>query len=156
MKVRWSNGKFSTIHGMSWTRMNKIWVWIKNRCTNPNNAARKRYWWAWIKCCWDTFLSFYNDMSDTYQEWLSIDRIDWYWDYCKENCRWATMKEQQNNRKNNHIITYNWMSLTMKQRSEKLWINYRTLSTRINRDKISIEQSLQKYTKNLQKKIRYV
>lgn len=134
-----------TTHWMYWTRIYKIWVWLKNRCTNINNQAWKRYWWIWIKCKRETFHEFYNDMLDWYSDLLSIDRIDTNWDYCKENCRRSTMKEQANNKTDNRFIEHNWEYHTMKQWSEIIWINYRTLSTRINRDHRTIAESLKKY-----------
>lgn len=47
-------------------------------------------------------------MWPTYQEGLSIDRIDWNWNYCKENCRWADKFTQNNNRSNNILSSDDW------------------------------------------------
>ena len=54
----------------------------------------------------------------------TIERIDNLWHYCKENCKFATYKEQANNTSSNHIVKYKWIEYTAKQLSEKLWIPY--------------------------------
>lgn len=138
------SNKIKTKHNMSKTTIYKIFIWIKNRCNNINNQAYKDYWWRWIRCERKSFEEFYSDLWCYYVKWLSIDRINVNWNYCKENCRWATQKEQMNNTRKSRIINYNWLSHTMKQWSEILWINYRTLSTRINRDWLPIEVALWK------------
>lgn len=99
-------------HKLSNTRLYHIWQSMKQRCTNPNCKMRHRYWGRWIKLCDKrySFMWFYEDMSDTYQKWLSIDRIDNNGNYCKENCRRATMKEQCNNKNNNTKVKY-WEDL---------------------------------------------
>ena len=112
------------------TRIYTIWKWIKRRCNSDN----KNYWWRWIMYTpkWEKFEEFYKDMWPTYKEWLTIDRIDNDWNYCKENCRWTTMKEQANNTRNNRIFEYKWEKLTMSQFCEKYSISYRKLRYRIN------------------------
>ena len=72
-------------------------------------------------------------MWDTYKDWLSIDRIDNNWNYNKDNCKWATIKEQWNNKRNNHYILYNGENKTMMEWSEIFNIPYSRLRARIRR-----------------------
>lgn len=84
------------------TRFYRIFMWIKRRCYNPNYKEYYYYWWRWIRCEWETFEQFKEDMYEEYEKhckefWIkqtTIDRIDNDWNYCKDNCRWATYKEQ--------------------------------------------------------------
>lgn len=103
------NWKKNKKHWLSNNVIYKRYIWIKNRCNNLKSKDYKEYWWRWIKCEWQTFEEFYKDMWESYKEWLTIDRIDNSWNYCKENCRWTTMKEQIKNRRNSIII--NWKTL---------------------------------------------
>lgn len=119
-----------------WLSYSKIYMrfWrIKERCENKNNKRYNQYWWRWIKCEWKSFEEFYKDMWNTFEEWLTIDRIDVNWDYCKENCRWTDNVTQQNNRTNNHNITLNGITKTIAEWARDKWINYNTLSSRIYR-----------------------
>jgi len=129
-------------HWLCKTKIYSIYRWILQRCNNKNYKWYKNYGWRWIKCEWETFEIFYKDMKDWYKEWLSIDRINNDWNYCKSNCRWATSKEQWNNRRSNHIIEYNWKKQTLQYWSEELWIKKTTLSIRLQRW-WNIERALQ-------------
>lgn len=119
-------------HWKYWTKIYKTWKWIKNRCNNKKDVSFPLYWWRWIKCLWTTFEEFEKDMSNWCVEWLSLDRIDVNWNYCKENCRRATAKEQANNRRTNKIITLWNISLNEKQWEEKMWFKRWIISYRLS------------------------
>lgn len=101
---------------------------MKTRCNNPNNNRYHRY--KSIAIEWLTFEDFYMDMSETYMPGYSIERIDNNGNYSKTNCRWATAKEQANNRNTSRFITYAGKTLTIAQWSDVLGVKYSTFKQR--------------------------
>lgn len=96
----------STKHGMSRTRIYKIWRHMKERCSDESCEYYKDYGGRGITYdpSWKLFENFYKDMFEFYREDLELDRIDVNGNYCKENCRWTNESEQaynQRKRKNN-------------------------------------------------------
>lgn len=93
-------------HGMSGTRLHRIWKAMRTRCYNPN-ATRYKYWGGKgikIDKEWDDFMNFYNwSINNGYRNDLTIDRINNNKNYSSKNCRWVTGADQNRNH-DNHII----------------------------------------------------
>lgn len=106
---------------------------MKQRCEYEKNISYKNYWGRWIRILWGAFEEFYEDMQPAYKEWLSIDREDTDWDYCKENCKWSTRSEQNNNKRNNVILEYKWKKMTVAQWASELGMSEFTIHKRLKR-----------------------
>lgn len=130
-------------HGMTDTSPYRSWSGMLSRCENTNDERYKDYGGRGIAVCdeWHDFEMFWGDMKKGYAEGLTLDRIDVNGNYCPENCKWSTQKEQANNRRNNVIISFNGITQTLSQWADMLGINYYTLSKRFNRG-WSVERAL--------------
>ena len=124
----------------------KHWLNMRNRCNNPNYEHYNVYGGRGIKICneWNDYAQFRKwSLDNGYKSGLTLDRINVDCDYTPKNCRWETWKVQQNNKRNNHYITYNNVTHTMKEWSEIRNINYSTLRNRINQYGWSIGRALE-------------
>lgn len=98
---------YHQIHGMSNTPEFAAWRAMIDRCYNKKNKHYKNYGGRGIKVCdrWlESFESFFEDMGPRPSSKHSIDRIDVNGNYCPENCRWATIKEQTINKRTNRFL----------------------------------------------------
>lgn len=105
----------NTVHGQSKKNKNTVeyltWERMTERCRNKNGKDYKNYGGRGIKVCqrWlgkDGFINFFKDIGKRPSNNHSLDRINVNGNYCKDNCRWATQKEQSRNRRNNVWIEY--------------------------------------------------
>jgi hypothetical protein len=112
------------------------------RCMNPNNSGYKWYGRKGITVCeeWRDFRNFYADMGDPSPQ-QTIDRRDGTSGYSKDNCRWATMKEQAQNRSSNLMISWHGVKQSLAQWAQTIGIKADCLYSRLNSG-WSIERAL--------------
>lgn len=101
------------------SRIYTIWNGIKCRCYTKSSGEYSRYGAKGITMCdeWrNDFMAFYNwAIAHGYNESLTIDRIDCNGNYEPSNCKWATMKEQMQNKRNNVVLELNGESHTISE-----------------------------------------
>lgn len=118
-------------HGMTNSRTYRSWGHMKSRCLNKSNDRYHQYGGRGISICesWiDSFENFLNDMGECPDNY-SIGRINNDGNYCKENCRWETNKQQMRNRS----VTFRVLGESVTDVAERVGILPCTLSTRIKR-----------------------
>lgn len=120
----------------------RAWMALRNRCMNPNNKSYADYGGRGIRVCerWDDFNNFLEDMGER-PDGMSIDRKDNNGNYEPGNCRWATKKEQANNKRSNVAIMYNNQSMTISEWADVVGIDAQVIGLRLRRG-WSIERSL--------------
>ena len=118
-----------TTHGLSKTRQYHIWQAMKTRCTNTKQPNYERYGDRGITYDprWETFECFWKDMKPSYADTLTLERIDNFKGYSKENCRWATPHEQNMNMRSNIFIKCKDVLLTVSEVSKMMEIPASTI-----------------------------
>lgn len=133
-----------------------IWRAMLDRCKNENNIAFNSYGGRGIKVC-DEWVHLKNFTQwcykNNYKIGLSIDRIDVNGNYEPNNCRLATQKEQQRNRRNNRILIdpFDGKKLCIAAIAEKYNMSISCLSDRINTRKISLKEAIEKPIRKVSK-----
>lgn len=106
---------------------------MMDRCYREKNANYKYYGGRGIRVCeeWHDILSFEAWVKEhPYFEGATLDRINTDGDYEPNNCRWATMYEQDNNRRNTIIVTWNGETHSLSEWAGITGINRSTLANR--------------------------
>ena len=120
-------------HGMSNTRLYKIWEGMKNRCNYSSHNSYKYYGGRGIKVSdeWLEFVPFMEwALEHGYKDGLTIDRKDVNGNYEPDNYKWIIMKEQQNNKRNNVRVEINGIVDTLTGWSKHTGLNLNTLINR--------------------------
>lgn len=133
-------------HGLCDTRLHRIWRRMKERCFNPAHSSFHCYGGRGITVCEEwcrDFTTFYHwAMANGYRDDLTIDRIDVNGNYEPTNCRWATQREQSNNRRTNLFLTYNGKTQTLAEWCRETGLGRSTIYRRLYTLGWSIEKAL--------------
>lgn len=127
------HNKLNMVHsGMSDHPLYSTWNNMFHRCYNPKCKAYKNYGARGIEVCdkWLNFEEFVKDMGNKFLGG-SLDRIDNNGPYSPGNCKWATRKEQNFNKRTNHYLSYNDETKTITQWAKHLGINLASFQKRL-------------------------
>ena len=115
------------------SRAYNSWASMINRCGTPSNKYFCNYGARGIKVCdrWrESFAAFLEDMGEPGDD-MTIERVDNNGNYEKDNCRWATRKEQNRNKRNNRMLTYQGRTQCVADWAEELALRPRTIWSRL-------------------------
>ncbi len=114
-------------------RERKAWEGMLRRCYNPKHSSFVRYGGRGIGVCerWrESFACFFEDMGRA-PEGATLERIDNARSYAPDNCKWASRKEQANNRRSNHLLTHDGITLNVAQWGDRLGWPKGTIANRL-------------------------
>lgn len=135
--------KTRTTHGMSYSRLYRIWKGIKQRCNDPKCTGYQHYGGKGISICdeWKNSFEAFDEWATAngYTDDLTIDRIDPNGNYEPSNCRWADTKEQSRNKSTTAYLTLNGETKSMAEWHEILGIPF---STMVNRKRKGLPDEL--------------
>lgn len=131
-----------TTHRESHTPLHNTWLGMKVRCFDANHSKWNYYGGRGITVCdeWRSSYETFRDwaLANGYRKGLTLDRIDVNGNYCPENCRWATRKEQARNRRSN--VFYKGKCIA--EWCEILGIDPRTVNRRVRAGGWPLEKAL--------------
>lgn len=136
--------KSNITHGLRHTAGYNVWISMKDRCENENNISYHNYGGRGIKVCdrWKNSVeNFFRDMGDPPSAEHQIDRIDNDGNYCPENCRWVTRKENCRNTRSNKFIFFNGENLCLAEWQERYGLPKGCIAKRLKRN-WTIEEAL--------------
>lgn len=132
-KTSYLIGKRLRRHGLTESPTWKSWKSMMDRCYLPAHKSYKDYGGRGIAVCerWGIFENFLADMGER-PAGLTLERMNNSGDYEPGNCRWASRKEQANNRRSSNLLSMGGLCLTVAQWAEKTGIPSDTIARRIS------------------------
>jgi len=130
-------------HGIVYTPTYNSWANMLQRCSNPSNNSYKDYGGRGIKVCerWKNFSNFFADMGERPQG-MTLERRNNNKGYYKNNCKWATQMEQNNNSRNCIYITFQGKTMTIAQWERYLGYKNGVIKHRLHLFRYSVEKAL--------------
>lgn len=121
-------------HGMESTQIYNTWAQMLARCNNPNAINFHLYGGRGIRVCerWHRFEEFYADMGDR-PEGCQLDRINNDGDYQPGNVRWASLREQNRNRRSTILLVWRGKQYPLPELAEMHGISRRKLAERLRK-----------------------
>ena len=121
-------------HGGTKNRHGSRWRNMMDRCYDEKCKSYKRYGGRGITVCsrWLIVNNYVKDIEDGYFKGAELDRIDNDRGYSPENTRWVTKKENCNNRITCVMLSFNGITASITDHSERLGINPKTVMERIS------------------------
>lgn len=140
-----------TKHGFRFERLHGVWSNMKNRCNNKNCIEYPTYGGRGITVCaeWNEYPAFRAwALEHGYDETLprceqTLDRIDVNKGYSPDNCRWANMSEQANNKTDTVYFDYNGRKCTISEISELTSLSYNYLYYRLRTKKMTVNEIIE-------------
>ena len=125
------------VHGFYYLPAYKSYMSMMARCTRPKTKQYDQYAGRGIKVCqrWrgrNGLRNFISDMGAR-PDGMTLDRVNNDGDYSPENCRWATRKQQQRNRRGSLYLTYRGKRMPLAEAAERSGISYATIRLRFRR-----------------------
>jgi hypothetical protein len=132
-------------HGMSSSPEHSNWTAMKNRCLNPNGSDFNRYGGRgitidprWI----NSFEAFYADMGPRPTPEHTLERKDNDQGYSKDNCTWATRKEQARNQSTTLRYEYKGQLLSLREITELEGVSFDMVYQRMRNMGMTLEEAL--------------
>lgn len=119
--------ELNATHGMYNTRQYQCWADMKSRCDNPKNKFYHLYGGNGITYCekWKTFNGFWEDMEEGYSNDLTLNRVDPYKGYYKENCKWDDKSVQGHQKRKRLGTLLDVIGGVLDKRNNKLYARIR-------------------------------
>lgn len=119
-------------HGMTETKIYQVWKKMRHRCLSQGDKDFPFYGGRGITVCerWNSFKNFLADMGYP-PVGATIERLDNDGPYSRENCKWSNRVEQNRNRRNNHLVTFDGRTMCIAAWADEIEIKPNTLLSRL-------------------------
>lgn len=141
--------KHTVTHGNSNKPLFRLWYDMNRRCYDKNRKDYRLYGGRGITVCdrWNKynpegFDNFVEDMGHPLDDKNELDRINNNKGYCKENCQWATRRQQTNNIDKNVKLSLDGYTLTVSEWAHLLGVKSQTLRDRVAKLEQDVEKAL--------------